>query len=128
VSLSLTGKKVVLVDMDLNNPTVGKILQVNQEMGVTEYLTGNSAADEVIRKVVGFDNLYYVSAGDIPENPTELLANGRAEELLDYLNDLFDYVIIDTSPLILVTDAYILSPLCDATLYVVRHNYTPKVL
>jgi capsular exopolysaccharide synthesis family protein len=128
VSLSLTGKKVVLVDMDLNNPTVGKILNVSRDMGVTEYLMGTSTADEVIGKLHAFDNLYYISAGEIPDNPTELLANGRAEELLDYLNGMFDVVVIDTSPIILVTDGYILSPLCDATLYVVRHNYTPKVL
>jgi tyrosine-protein kinase Etk/Wzc len=128
VSLALTGKKVVLVDMDLNNPTVGKILGVHQEAGVTEYLVGSSTADEIIEPVKAFDNLFYISAGDIPENPTELLANGRVEELLQYLNHSFDVVVIDTSPLVLVTDAYILSPLCDATLYVVRHNYTPKVL
>jgi tyrosine-protein kinase Etk/Wzc len=128
VSLSLTGKKVVLVDMDLNNPTIGKILNVYQEAGVTEYLLGNSAADEIIERVKEYDHLYYISAGDIPENPTELLSNGRAKELLDYLNHMFDVVIIDTSPIVLVTDAYILTRLCDATLYVVRHNYTPKVL
>jgi tyrosine-protein kinase Etk/Wzc len=128
VSLSLTGKKVVLVDMDLNNPTIGKILPVNEHIGVTEYLMGSNTADEVITKVKGIDNLYFISAGEIPENPTELLANGRAEELLDYLNDIFDVVVIDTSPIVLVTDGYILSPLCDATLYVVRHNYTPKVV
>ena len=128
VSLSMTGKKVVLVDMDLNNPTTGKILNVNQEVGVTEYLLGNSEAHDIIDRVNEFDQLYYISAGNIPENPTELLTNGRVEELLEYLNESFDVVIIDTSPIVLVTDAYILSKLCDATLYIVRHNYTPKVL
>jgi capsular exopolysaccharide synthesis family protein len=128
VSLSLTGKKVVIVDMDLNNPTVGKILDINPENGVTEFLLGKNKADEIIEGVDSYEGLYYVSAGDIPENPTELLSNGRVEELLDYLNVRFDVVVVDTSPIVLVTDAYILSPLCDATLYVVRHNYTPKVL
>lgn len=128
VSLSMTGKKVVLVDMDLNNPTIGKILNVNEEVGVTEYLLGNSEAHDIIDRVNEFDQLYYISAGNIPENPTELLANGRVEDLLEYLNESFDAVIIDTSPIVLVTDAYILSKLCDATLYVVRHNYTPKIL
>ena len=128
VSLSMTGKRVVLVDMDLNNPTTGKILNIHQEVGVTEYLLGNTEAHDIIDRVKQYDQLYYISAGDIPENPTELLANGRVEELLNYLKESFDVVIIDTSPIVLVTDAYILTKLCDATLYVVRHNHTPKVL
>jgi tyrosine-protein kinase Etk/Wzc len=56
------------------------------------------------------------------------LANGRVQSLIDYLENNFDMVIIDTSPAVLVTDAYILSGMCDATLYVIRHNYTPKML
>lgn len=128
VSLSLTGKKVVIVDMDLNNPTIGKILNIHQDYGVTEFLLGEKMPVEIIKPVEAFNGLYYISAGDIPENPTELLANGRVDGLLDYLNERFDLIVVDTSPIVLVTDAYILSPLCDATLYVVRHNYTPKVL
>jgi tyrosine-protein kinase Etk/Wzc len=128
VSLSLTGKKVVIVDMDLNNPTVAKILDVHPEDGVTEFLLGEKMPIEIIESVGAYSGLHFISAGNIPENPTELLSNGRVEELLDYLSARFDVVVVDTSPIVLVTDAYILSPLCDATLYVVRHNYTPKVL
>jgi capsular exopolysaccharide synthesis family protein len=128
VSLSLTGKKVVIVDMDLNNPTVAKILDVHPEEGVTEFLLGEKMPVEIIESVEAYSGLHFISAGNIPENPTELLSNGRVEELLDYLSARFDVVVVDTSPIVLVTDAYILSPLCDATLYVVRHNYTPKVL
>lgn len=128
VSLSLTGKKVVIVDMDLNNPTVAKILDVHPEEGVTEFLLGEKMPVEIIESVEAYSGLHFISAGNIPENPTELLSNGRVQELLDYLSARFDVVVVDTSPIVLVTDAYILSPLCDATLYVVRHNYTPKVL
>ena len=64
----------------------------------------------------------------LPENPTELLANGKVKSLIDYLDHEFDVVIIDTSPSALVTDAFILSEFCDATLFVIRHNYTPKRL
>jgi tyrosine-protein kinase Etk/Wzc len=128
VSLSLTGKKVVIVDMDLNNPTIAKILDVYPEEGVTEFLLGEKMPVEIIESIEAYNGLSFISAGNIPENPTELLANGRVEELFGYLNSRFDIVVVDTSPIVLVTDAYILSPLCDATLYVVRHNYTPKVL
>jgi tyrosine-protein kinase Etk/Wzc len=128
VSLSLTGKKVVLVDLDLNNPSLSKILNVDHEDGVTEFLTGEKEAHEVVNKVETHESLYFISAGSLPENPTELLANGKVKSLIDYLEANYDMVIIDTSPAVLVTDAYILSGMCDATLYVIRHNYTPKML
>ncbi|MGI8581607.1 MAG: GumC family protein [Chitinophagaceae bacterium] len=128
VSLSLTGKKVVLVDMDLNNPSIAKILNVTQQEGITEFLTGHKEPEEIIKRVKAHENLFFISAGSLPENPTELLANGKVNEIIEYLDKTFDLVIIDTSPIVLVTDAYILSALCDATLYVVRHKYTPKML
>jgi Mrp family chromosome partitioning ATPase len=56
------------------------------------------------------------------------LSNGKAGDLLNYLENIFDFVIVDTSPIVLVTDGYLLTSLCDATLYVIRHNYTPKAL
>ena len=83
---------------------------------------------KIINKVDTHENLYFISAGSLPENPTELLANGKVNSLIDYLESNFDMVVIDTSPAVLVTDAYILSGMCDATLYVIRHNYTPKML
>ncbi|MEI7734817.1 MAG: polysaccharide biosynthesis tyrosine autokinase [Ferruginibacter sp.] len=128
ISLSLTGKKVVLVDLDLNNPTQSKNLSVNFDNGVTEYLTGEKTPVEIINKIETQENLYFISAGSLPENPTELLANGKIKLLIDYLDNEFDVVVIDTSPSALVTDAFILSEFCDATLFVIRHNYTPKRL
>ena len=128
VSLSLTGKKVVHVDLDLNNPTIAKILNVNQEDGMTEYLRAQKDPEEIIKRVKAHENLFFISAGNLPENPTELLVNGKIKEIIDYLDNIFDVIIIDTSPIVLVTDAYILSELCDATLYVIRHKYTPKIL
>ena len=123
-----TQLKVVLVDLDLNNPTISKILNVIQEEGITEFLTGQKEPEEIIKSVKTHENLFFISPGKLPENPTELLANGKIKEIIDYLNNIFDFVIIDTSPIVLVTDAYILSALCDATLYVIRHKYTPKML
>lgn len=129
VSLSLTGKKVVLVDMDLNNPTIDKILNVNREEGITEFLEGEKDPEEIIKHVEAHENLFFISAGAVlPENPSELLANGKVNELLNYLDNIFDIVVIDTSPMVLVTDGYMLTGLCDATLYVIRHHYTPKML
>ena len=124
----MTGKKVVIVDLDLNNPTIGKILNITQEVGITAFLKGQKEPHEIVKKLEAHENLFFVSAGELPENPTELLANGKVKEIIDYLDEIFDFVIIDTSPIVLVTDAYILSPFCDATLYVIRHKYTPKMI
>jgi capsular exopolysaccharide synthesis family protein len=128
ISLALTGKKIVLVDMDLNNPTLAKILDVESGEGVTQFLTGEKEPEEIIRRVAEHENLFFVSSGHIPENPSELLSNGKVKDLIDYLDNAFDLVIIDTSPLVLVTDGYLLTGLCDATLFVIRHKYTPKML
>jgi capsular exopolysaccharide synthesis family protein len=129
VSLSMTGKKVVLVDMDLNNPTIDKILNVNREEGVTEFLEGDKYPEEIIKHVDSHENLFFISAGGVlPEDPSELLSNGKVNELINYLENIFDFVIIDTSPMVLVTDGYLLTGLCDATLYIIRHHYTPKML
>lgn len=128
VSLTLTGKKVALVDMDLNNPSQEKIFGKTSKPGVTDYLEGKKEANDIIYKIPEFENLHIISAGNLSENPTELLANGMAEKLIAFLDRIFDVVIIDTSPMVLVTDGYMLTHLCDATIYVVRHQYTPKVL
>ena len=127
-SLSLTGKKVVLVDMDLNVPTLSKIFNINQQYGITDYLKGEKYPDDIIKKVDGHENLSFISPGELPDNPSELLSNGKISSLIEYLNSRFDMVIIDTSPAVLVSDAFIVSEMCDATLYVIRHNYTPKLL
>jgi capsular exopolysaccharide synthesis family protein len=129
VSLALTGKKVILIDMDLNNPTLDKILKITREAGASEFLRGERDPEEIIRSVEDHENLFFISAGaNLPGDPTELLSNGKAGDLLNYLENIFDFVIVDTSPIVLVTDGYLLTSLCDATLYVIRHNYTPKAL
>jgi tyrosine-protein kinase Etk/Wzc len=127
-SIAGAGKKVVLVDLDLNMPTLSKILNVNQEYGMTEFLSGKKYPEEIIKPVAGIENLFFISSGTLMENPSELLLNGKVSEMIEYLDNSFDMVIIDTSPIVLITDAYILSEMCDATLYVMRHGYTPKLL
>ncbi len=128
VSMSLTGKNVVLVDLDLNVPSLSKVFDVDQDFGVTQFLKGEKPPGEIINAVAGYDNLFFIPAGNLPDNPSELLVNGKVKELIEYLQNKFDLVVIDTSPVVLVTDGYILSGLCDATLYVIKHNYTPKLL
>jgi tyrosine-protein kinase Etk/Wzc len=126
LSLAMTGKRVVLVEFDLSNPTLSSKLNMENTRGVTEYLTGEADANEVIAKVEANPNLYFISAGDIPENPADLILSDRTNALLNYLDQWFDYVIIDSAPVGLLSDGYVLSEKCDATLFVVRHGHTPK--
>ncbi len=128
ISMTLTGKKVVLVDMDLNNPAHAKIFNIKKPVGVSDYLQGKNKVNEIVNEIPAFKDLFIVTAGNLPDNPTELLSNGKVEGLIEHLNKSFDVVIIDTSPMVLVTDGYLLTHLCDATLYVIRHEYTPKIL
>ena len=126
LSLAVAGKKVVLVDMDLNNPSLADKLGVHSEIGVTQFLSGQKTASEIVTKTTQNENLWFIPSGLLPQNPSELMMNGKIDELLTYLDANYDTIILDSAPVIPVTDAYILSPYCDATLYVVRHNYTPK--
>lgn len=127
LSLALTGKKVVLIDCDLNNPSLNNKLRIHDEKGITEYLLGKNEVEDVIRETDLNENLFLISTGALPHNPSELIMSSRMEELLNRLDQLFDYIVIDTAPVSPVTDAYTLSPLCSATLFVIRHKYTPKV-
>jgi tyrosine-protein kinase Etk/Wzc len=126
VSLALTGKKVVIIELDLRKPALSNIVNVSRETGITNYFIGDKEADEIIKRTPVNENLFIIPSGPIPPNPSELILGSRMTELLTYLEGIFDYIIIDTAPVNPVTDAYILSPLCDATLYVIRHGYTPK--
>jgi capsular exopolysaccharide synthesis family protein len=126
VSLALTGKKVVLLELDLRKPKLSNLFNVGREIGITNYFTGNKDAYDIIKRTEVNENLFIIPSGAIPPNPSELILNGKLEELLKYLETMFDYIIIDTAPVSPVTDAYILSAFCDATIYVVRHAVTAK--
>ena len=127
-SISLTGKKVVIVDLDLHNPGLGTFFPMIKKIGVSDFLIGQQEITNIIQTIPGNNNLYYVSSGTLQQDASELLENGKVKNLIKYLDDNFDMVIIDSAPVVLITDAYMLSTLCDATLYVIRHKLTPKIL
>jgi len=126
ISLSLMRKKVVLIEMDLRKPKLTEQFNISRSTGLSNYLIGKMSSEDLIRNT-GIENLYLIPAGPIPPNPSELISNGRVPELLQYLEKTFDYIIVDTAPINPVTDAFIISPLTDVTLFIVRHAYTPKV-
>jgi len=126
ISFSLMEKKVVLLELDLRKPKLSEQFDISRQSGLSTYLIGKASMEETI-KATKIPNLFLVPSGPIPPNPSELISNARLRELLEYLNIHFDYILIDTAPVNPVTDAFILSPLCDVTLYVVRDSYTPKI-
>ncbi len=128
LSFAIAGKKVLLMDMDLHNPSLGRIFGKSDETGINDFLIGEKRPDEIIMNLPGHYNLFFAPAGILQENPSELLENGRVRDLISYVENNFDVIIIDTAPVLPVIDAYILSEFADATLYVVRHRNTPKTI
>jgi tyrosine-protein kinase Etk/Wzc len=126
-SIALAGKKVILVDLDLHKPGIHCLFDIPNEKGVANYLSGQAEPNELIIKTTENENLFVMPAGPMPVDPSELILNGKLKVLLNYLENAFDIIIIDTAPALAITDAYIIGSRCDANLYVVRHGYTPKV-
>ena len=126
MSLTLTGKKVALLEMDLRKPKLSKHLNIDRDPGITSYLIGKASINEIIKKT-SYENLFVVSAGPIPPNPTELINSPKFEEMMDEIKKQFDYVIIDSAPIGPVTDSQLLGKYAQTTVFVVRHGLTPKV-
>lgn len=124
-SLAASGKKVVLIDFDMRNPRTSTLFTLLQQPGVTDYLAEGGTPEDYI-KPTPFDNLSILPAGTRVGDSTELLLNGRLNNLFDYLSERFEYVVVDTSPVDLVSDGYLLSEYCDISLLVIRHGHTPK--
>lgn len=126
-TLSLVDKKVVLLEFDVRKPDLLRNLKMKQTIGLTNYMNGDSTLEEIIQPSPTQPNLFVIGCGPMPENPAELLMSPRIPELIEKLKERFDYVIIDTSPVGQVADAFSLAPYADASIYVVRYNYTDKV-
>lgn len=125
--LSLSGKRVVLMEMDLRKPNISVKLNNPVNVGFTNYIIDTTLTPEKILMASGVDNnLFLIGSGPIPPNPAETLLNRRLEELIQQLKSQFDYIVIDAPPIGLVTDAQLLSPYADLALYVVREGYTYK--
>lgn len=122
---SMLGKKTLLVGLDLRKPRIHRILGVHNNEGMSTLLSGNSKYDEIVQKT-SVDNLWFASAGPIPPNPAELIERKTMDEFLEKAKKQFDYIIIDTPPAAVVTDALVLASRADITLFVIRQRYTTK--
>lgn len=125
-SLAQSGKKVILLDMDFRKPNTTRIFDLKDNKGIVDYLKGETQLDKLIVKLEANPNLDILPAGTRGEDQTQLLLNGRLETMFDELSVQYDYVIMDSAPLGLVSDANLLSEFSEITLLVVRHDFTPK--
>lgn len=125
LSLAGAGKKVILLDFDLRNPRVSAEFDLAEGPGLSNFLQNDIEPYEII-KSTSYANLFISAAGDESGTLTDLSFNNRLNELFDYLEGVFDFIIVDTPPVHLMSDAYVLTEYCDLSLYVVRHDFTPK--
>lgn len=125
-SLAMIGKKTVILEMDMRKPKLHSSLKISNKKGLSNYLVGNAELQEILQPVKGQDGYYIIPCGTIPPDPAELLVNGRIQELFKELRTQFDHIIIDAPPVGMVTDAQILEQHSDATLFLLRHDFTPK--
>lgn len=124
-SLALLGKKVLLVGMDIRKPRLADYLGIHPQFGLTQYLSSDKiSVDQIISHVPGAENLDVICAGPVPPNPAELLASAKTDELFVELRKHYDYIIVDTAPIGLVSDTFALDRIADASIFVCRINYT----
>jgi capsular exopolysaccharide synthesis family protein len=129
INLAITfaeiGNKVILLDCDLRQPNLQRITSVEPGPGLAEVLARFVKLDDVIQST-GYDKLDIVYSGDIPPNPAELLGSKNMEVLIEELKERYDYVLIDTPPVNVVTDAVVLSRLIDGLILVTRENISRR--
>ena len=116
-------KKTLVLDCDLRKPRLHTVFNANRFPGFSDYFFGQVSYEEIIHKSE-LTNLYYITAGTIPPNPSELLSSDHMEEFLEKLKMDFDLIVIDSPPIIAVTDSEIISRLVDASILVVSANNT----
>lgn len=122
--LAQTGKRVVILDADLRRGHINKEFGLRREVGISEYVAGAASVDDII-KPTAVPNLWVVTTGQIPPNPSELLMHLRFEELLTTLSERFDSLIVDAPPILAVSDAAIIGRHVGATLMVARAGHHP---
>ena len=124
-SLASAGQKVILINLDIRKPKLHEYLNLSNNKGIVNYLIGQGKASDFVQ-LTSEPNLSFVASGPIPPNPAELLSSNKLQEFIKELENDYQYILIDCSPNGLVTDAQLAAPLVDATIFIVRHEYTPQ--
>ncbi len=121
----LENKKVLLVGMDIRNPQLANYLGINPPLGLTNYLASDKVPlDSIIVPMKGYDRFDIIVAGPIPPNPAELLLSNKVDQLFEQLRERYDFIVVDTAPVGMVSDTFTLARVSDVTVYVTRLNYS----
>ena len=124
---ALSEKRTILIGLDLRKPKILEEFNLNKNEGAVNYLVNDSSLEDIIQKT-SLEYLDVIVSGSIPPNPSELLISEKMDELIEKLNEKYDYIVIDSPPLTLVSDSLNLMKYADATVYVIRQNYTKKAM
>jgi tyrosine-protein kinase Etk/Wzc len=126
--MAISGKKTVILEFDIRKPKILKGLGIDRKnvKGITNYLMGKATIDDIIVPVPQMDNLFVIACGPIPPNPAELILDPKLNDLFREVKERFEVVVIDTAPVGLVSDSIELGKHADASVYIVRHDYTFK--
>jgi tyrosine-protein kinase Etk/Wzc len=122
---AMLGKKVLLVGLDLRRPSINKFFKFDDNQGMSTYLSSNCKYEEIIKQTQ-IKNLYYTPSGPVPPNPAELIETDLMREFLEKAKSEFDYIIIDTPPVAIVTDALLLAPYVGLNLFIVRQRFSSR--
>ena len=120
------GKKTVLLGFDMRKPKLFQEFGLNNNVGISSFLSNRESFDNIIQTASMVSNLDVITSGPIPPNPAELIASDKCKEFFELLKERYDYIIIDTPPLGLVTDAFLLMRFADVKLFIVRQGVTNK--
>ncbi len=125
VIIAMSGKKTLLASFDLRKPRIHRDFEVDNSQGLSAYLVGHSSYDEIVLPSQ-YENLYVAPAGSTPPNPAELLESDRVKDFFEKVRNDFEYIVMDTPPVGIVTDGLMLAPYADVILYLIRQNYSSK--
>ena len=125
-ALAQMDAKVILVDLDLRRPMVHKIMGIDKEIGISDFLMDKSIQIESVIKETNVNNLDVITSGIIPPNPSELLASKRMDEAIESLKELYDYVLFDSPPVIAVTDSMVMASKVDLLILAIRVDQADK--
>ena len=124
---AISGKKTIIVGADMRKPKMYLTFTEDNDTGLSTYLSGVSSKEEIISNS-NIENLDYIKSGPIPPNPAELIARDEMKDLIKDLQEKYDYVIIDSPPVFIVSDSMPLMELVDLNIYIFRQNFTKREL
>lgn len=125
ITMAQMGSKTLLVDTDLRRPVIHSIFDLKKDAGITNYLVSKSSFEEVIKSTV-IDNLYVVTSGPLPPNPSEILSSNKMKEFIQRARSEFSTILFDSPPIIAVTDAAVLSSIVDGLILVIKAHQTRR--